>query len=153
MGYRSDVAYIINFKNREVRDDFIALIMAKGGEELKALKECVIPEVTDSEHEEESTAQINFFAHNVKWYRSFPDVSSHHNLMEFAVKQFKDDADYRFISVGEDGQAEEEDSDGEYVPHDDFHTVAYIETPFEKEYKPVGDDIRVMYKYQTLSNT
>jgi len=31
--------------------------------------------------------------------------------------------------------------------------VAYISTPFEKEYKPVGDDIRVMYKYQTLSNT
>ena len=146
MGYRSDVAYVINFKNREVRDNFIALIMAKGGKELEALKECLIPEVTDSEHEEESTAQINFFAHNVKWYRSFPDVSSHHNLMEFAVQQFKDDADYKFVAVGEDGQAEEEDSDGEYAPHDDFHTVAYIQTPFEKEYEAVGDDIRVMYK-------
>ena len=142
MGYRSDVAYVINFKNREVRDDFIALIMAKGGKELEALKECLIPEVT----EEDSTAQINFFAGDVKWYRSFPDVSSHHNLMEFAVQQFKDDADYRFIAVGEDGQAEEEDSDGEYVPYDDLHTVSYIETPFEKEYEAVGDDIRVMYK-------
>jgi hypothetical protein len=66
--------------------------------------------------------------------------------MEFAIKQFEGDADYKFVEVGEDGKTEEEDSDGEYVPHDDFHTVAYIETPFEKEYEPVGDDIRVMYK-------
>ena len=96
MGYRSDVAYRIMFKNKTVLNEFIALVMVKGGYVVQALKECEI------EKGYGDTYYVNFFQADTKWYDSFPEVQGHEELYKFAVERFPDDAGYKIIRIGED---------------------------------------------------
>ena len=73
MGYRSDVAYTIRFK--EVGKMVMFMTEAKSKGLQPALDECEI-------HEDK--LQINFHATNVKWYESYPDVQAHQSLMQLA---------------------------------------------------------------------
>ncbi len=81
MGYRSEVAYRIVFKDKQVLNEFIALVMMKGGLEAQALRECEV-ETLDNGRDE---CFVNFYAQDVKWYPSFPDVQAHTWLYEYAV--------------------------------------------------------------------
>lgn len=122
MGYRSDVAYTIRFKDVGAMTLFITEAKDKGLE--KALDECDI--VQDK-------FQINFSAEGVKWYDSYPEVQAHQALIKLAkdwcegdrhehTRQTGDSTymageEYKlgfiFAAVGEDTNDCEEDCDGD----------------------------------------
>ena len=132
MGYRSEVAYVINFSSKEKRDDYINVVLATGDTHLiDALKDCDVP--FDSSHD----TRINFYAIDVKWYDSYEDVKAHTKLYNWAVELYPDDCGYRFICIGEEEGDIENDSDGEgeWIPYDDdFYTYASMEVPFNTQY-------------------
>ena len=123
MGYRSDVAYVIKFKNIEERDAFVTLMQAKNDKHItEALNEV--------EHDDSTDPIITFSCQSVKWYDSYPDVISHHALMEAAVKLY--DAGYRFVRVGEDANDVEIDNCDEqgYELWEYVEPVTHIRTNF-----------------------
>jgi hypothetical protein len=95
MGYRSDVAYVIKFKDIAQRDAFVGLMMAKNDANITQA-------IEETEHEWTDDPIITFKQDDVKWYESFPDVQAHHTLMDEAAELYE--AVYRFIALGEDGQ-------------------------------------------------
>jgi hypothetical protein len=101
MGYRSEVAYVIRFKDKEMRDLFVSIQRAKADTHInEALNELV--EVEDN--------MLGYHADHVKWYDSYDDVKAHESLMEFALdlfgEEYSDDynsqAGYKFIRLGEE---------------------------------------------------
>ena len=97
MGYRSDVAYVINFEDKQKLNEFIAKVMVLGGLVADALKECEIDVVDGAFH----CYRVNFYASDVKWYDDFPEVQAHHELMEMAIER-DDDNGVIFNRLGED---------------------------------------------------
>ena len=105
MGYRSDVAYVIGFKDRQVMSEFIAVVMAVGTDHQRdALKECHL----DWEHH-----SINFHESDVKWYDDFPEVQAHHELMEMALERDEKNG-FSFTRLGEDMNDVQEETEGNY---------------------------------------
>lgn len=96
MGYRSEVAYVIRFKDKEQRETFINLQRAKADTHINtALDELV-------ELEEDKLA---YHAYSVKWYDDYEDVKAHVKLMQDTLELFNQDKDitgYRFIRIGEE---------------------------------------------------
>lgn len=80
MGYRSDVAYTIRFvDDHDTNNDqsFYTFLM-----EAKADPRCAIALAeVDIDYKNK---RFNFTAHDVKWYESYSDVSSHNALFEQA---------------------------------------------------------------------
>jgi hypothetical protein len=118
MGYRSDVAYTIRFiddhdtNNEQSFYTFLA--------EAKTKPECAIAlseVVVDS-----ARKRFTFSATDVKWYESYPDVSSHHALLELAKDWSEQVFDGKlhcrigsaFVRVGEDATDIEEVFAGDY---------------------------------------
>lgn len=122
MGYRSDVAYIIEFKTAQDRDAFVTLMGAKNDEHItKALSEV--------DYERKDRPVITFRESDVKWYQSFDDVKAHHLLLKLSNELYA--AAYRFVAVGEDGQETFEDEDPDGKLWDDIYTVHKIECSFD----------------------
>ena len=96
MGYRSDVAYVIRFETAEQRDTFVELVKHRNDDMTQALIEC------ETNYEQPI---ITFETSDVKWYDSYDEVKAHHALMEWAVELYED-AGWRIIQLGEDGQEE-----------------------------------------------
>jgi hypothetical protein len=143
MGYRSEVAYVIAFEDKTTLNEFISLVMLKGGAEAEALKECQIV-VQDNGRKE---CFINFYADDVKWYDSYAEVEAHTWLYQYAVERFEDKCAYKFLRIGEEqGDIEDDHSDpsDKFDLYQDFYTRAIMEIPFEPSYKPVGDALRVI---------
>lgn len=145
MGYRSDVAYTITLRNKQVLNELIALVMVKGDYISKALSQCQI-EVGVAGGE---LCRINFFAEAWKWYEGdFPEVDGHHELMDFAVNNFSDDAAYRFVRIGEemdDNDLRDAYSDEAMDLIDwDLNISRSIDAPFNTNYIPVGDKLAVI---------
>ena len=140
MGYRSDVAYRIMFTNKTVLNEFIALVMVKGGYVVQALKECEI------EKGYNDTYCVNFFQADTKWYDSFPEVQGHEELYKFAVERFPDDAGYKIIRIGEDADDLQEDEAGgvDLIPYEDFYIRREISLPFSHNYLAVGDTLALI---------
>lgn len=133
MGYRSEVAYVINFKDNARRDEFVALVKVHGDDLWSALKECAL---------DKDNPCINFYACDVKWYDSYEDVKWHRKLLEFA-SEFEG-AGWRFTRVGEDmgDVVDESGGDSDLEPYDDFCMYQGIDTPFSKEkFEPIGESI------------
>lgn len=93
MGYRSDVAIGMSFKNREALVAFLSAVRlgdAIQSEELDQYK------VTDA-------GELGVLLHThflgVKWYDSYPDVKCHHNLLGMAAER---GAGTAFIRIGEE---------------------------------------------------
>jgi hypothetical protein len=94
MGYRSQVAYVVAFKDEEQRDTFIALQLAK--------KDDMVNEALKEVNKLESN-KLFYYADDVKWYDSYPIVMAHTNIYWEAVDMFGDDgAGYRFTRIGEE---------------------------------------------------
>jgi hypothetical protein len=145
MGYRSQVAYRIGFPDRKILNEFIALVMMKGGLEKEALSECQI-ELPDNGRVD---CFINYYAGDVKWYPSYADVQAHTWLYKYAVERFPNDCAYAFIRIGEDRDDIEEEDDGVMNDvHDsitqDMYTVTTIEMPFSHNYEPIGDALSIV---------
>ena len=92
MGYRSDVAYAIQFNDTNERATFRDVMMHKNDRFITQALE----EVSDYKD-----MFIVFKDTDTKWYDSYPEVNAHRQLMEEAHELFE--ASYRFIAVGEDG--------------------------------------------------
>ena len=143
MGYRSEVAYVINFEDKQKLNEFIAKVMVLGGDVANALKECEI-EVVDGAF---SCYRINFYAVDVKWYESYPDVKAHEQLLDFAGEWFPDGGvGWKFIRIGEEmGDVDDRDGgDDDFIPYDDFYPTQGMEIPFSASYEPVGDNLGIL---------
>ena len=95
MGYRSDVAYAIRFKNKEHRIRFMA---AQAIDPLIKLEEFKL--VGDD------VVLLHF--EDVKWYSDYEDVKCHERLLEEAKEQ---DCGWEFCRVGEETGDIESESD------------------------------------------
>jgi len=122
MGYRSDVAYIIQFSSFEDRDTYanLKLALAPDDPEHQAILEC--------DYERKDRPVITFKASDVKWYPDYSDVRGHNRLYR-NVRDVYETASWRFIALGEDGQ-EEYDADGDDDLYDDINTVHQLNCSF-----------------------
>ena len=138
MGYRSEVAYRIGFRDKKILNEFIAKVMVLGGYECDALRECSIEEDGD-------TWFVNFYASDVKWYEGYEDVEGHTRMYKLAVEWYPDDCAYQFLRVGESDDDSQSDTDGADditdCVWDDFRIIRYIETPFSSHYEAIGDKL------------
>jgi hypothetical protein len=141
MGYRSEVAYRIGFRDKQILNEFIAKVMVLGGAELNALKECSIEE--DGDH-----WFVNFYASDVKWYDGYTDVDGHTKLYNLAVEWYPEDCAYQFLRIGESDDDSQSDTDGADdltdCVWDDFRIIRYIETPFSSNYEAIGDKLGLL---------
>ena len=98
MGYRSDVAYTIRFKNEEHRIRFMATAVL--GSVIKLDEFGLIDDET-----------IIFKYDDVKWYDEYDYVKAHVQLLEDAKEQ---NCAWEFCRVGEEaGDTEQDGADGE----------------------------------------
>ena len=100
MGYRSEVAYVINFEDKQKLNEFIAKVMVLGGDVANALKECEIEVVEGAFH----CYRINFYQADVKWYDSYADVTFIEGMYKDFTKTLGDtpDYNYEYIRIGEE---------------------------------------------------
>lgn len=113
MGYRSEVAYVIKFKDTEDREAFInLLIVAKDEHTTQALKE--LSKLEDD--------KLFFHATDVKWYDSYPDVKAHTQIYLQALELFEG-AGYRYVRIGEELEDIEIEEDGDYDDLWDYTSV------------------------------
>ncbi len=124
MGYRSDVAYVIKFDDIETRDNFVTLMLAKNDKWItQAIDEC--------EYRYNDDPVITFEMNSIKWYDTFDEVIAHRKLLTEAVEIYKEKGGrYRFISVGEDGAEDFDESDDEGDLYDYITTVHAVQTSF-----------------------
>ncbi len=143
MGYRSQVAYVISFDDKQTLNEFIAKVMVLGGDVCNALKECQIEMVGNSNGG--VSYRINFFQTDVKWYPSYPDVQGHTKLRELAEEWYSGKSASRFIRIGEEHGDIEEECDGDSADlYDDFYVYTNMEVPFDRDYEPIGDDLKII---------
>jgi hypothetical protein len=116
MGYRSEVAVVIAFKDTEQRDMFISLQVAKKDEGInEALKEVLKLE----------TNKLFYYASDVKWYESYDFVKAMTALYLEAVELYGNDgAGYRFTRIGEEVEDIEIGEDGEYDDLWDYTSIS-----------------------------
>jgi hypothetical protein len=118
MGYRSEVAYVIRFKDKAMRELFVSLQRAKADPHInEALDE--LAEVED--------CLLGYHADWVKWYDGYDGVKAHHTLMSDSIDMFNQDEDivgWRFVRLGEesnDTEQEEDGNSGELYEYVDWH--------------------------------
>lgn len=140
MGYRSNTAYVIRFKDKEQCDAFINLQRAKADKWVnEALDE--LTRVEDN--------VLGFHSDCVKWYDTFEDVKAHTMLMQEAVRLFGEDspdtpdyddqAGYRFIRLGEeDDDNEIEEGGNSECLYEYIEWYRNIEVQFK--IKPMGEE-------------
>lgn len=120
MGYRSTVAFIISFKDKETLDNYLAPRLLD--EHIKNDRENFSRIAWDD-------ASVMYHAEDVKWYNEYEDVRA-------LTKLYKDTIEaggaYRFIRVGEDDKDIEDEyaeSDTTEPFWDDFYPVTSIQMP------------------------
>jgi len=143
MGYRSEVAYVIRFKDKAMRDTFVALQRAKADPHINtALDEMV--EVEDN--------MLGYHADHVKWYDSYDDVKAHEALMrdtidifanEETIPAYDDQAGYKFIRLGEEAEDnvdEEEGNSEELYDYVDWYRAVNVSFKRNTYDKPEGEE-------------
>jgi hypothetical protein len=135
MGYRSEVAYVIRFANREMRQTFINIQRAKADKHInEALDELI--EVED--------CLLGYHADHVKWYEGYEGVEAHHTLMKDSIDLFNEDEDivgWRFVRLGEESddniQEENGNSDDlyEYVDWHKSMSLSFEHNTYEVKQK------------------
>ena len=120
MGYRSTVAFVISFKDKETLDNYLAPRLLD--ENLKNDRENFSRIAWDD-------ASVMYYAEDIKWYDDYEDVKA-------LTKLYKDTIEaggaYRFIRVGEEDKDIEEEyaeSDTTEPFWDDFYPVTSIQMP------------------------
>lgn len=116
MGYRSDVGYVIRFKDIDTMKRFVAVhaINEHTREALEDCKVCIGPSSP-------CPPELHFDANCVKWYESFDDVKAHESLLDFLDDNGSEyGAGYKFVRIGEeiDDIEQRYGGDDEYIPWD-----------------------------------
>ena len=132
MGYRSDVAYTIRFKNKEHRIRFMATAVL--GSVIKLDEFGLIDDET-----------ILFKYDDIKWYEEYEYVIAHQQLLNDAKAQ---GCAWEFARVGEEaGDTEQEGEDGEKDDGDSIEcpqTISIIQSLSiydRSEPYPVGEQL------------
>ena len=106
MGYRSEVAYVIRFANKEMRDLFVSLQRAKADPHInEALNELV----------EVENCLLGYHADHVKWYEEYEGVKAHETLLSDSIDMFNQDEDivgWRFVRLGEESDDNVQEENG-----------------------------------------
>ena len=120
MGYRSTVAFVISFKDKETLDNYLAP---------RLLDENIINSRENFSRITWDDASVLYHIEDIKWYDNTPEVIA-------LTKLYKDTIEaggaYRFIRVGEDDRditEEYEESDTTEPFWDDFYPVTSIVMP------------------------
>ena len=120
MGYRSTVAFIISFKDKETLDNYLAPRLLD--ENIKDSRDNFSRITWDD-------SSVLYHVEDIKWYDTYPVVQA-------LTKLYKDAVDaggsYRFIRVGEEDKDIEEEygeSDTTEPFWDDFYPVTSIVMP------------------------
>jgi hypothetical protein len=120
MGYRSTVAFVISFKDKETLDNYLAPRLLD--ENLKNARENFSRIAWDD-------ASVMYHAEDIKWYNEYEGVRALTKLYKGVIEA---GGAYRFIRVGEDDKDIEEEyaeSDTTEPFWDDFYSVTTIVTP------------------------
>ena len=131
MGYYSEVAYVIEFKDKDQKETFINLQKVKADDTINdALMELM--NITD-----EGNNKLAFHESSVKWYDDFIDVKAHHRLMQEAEELFPDDVSWLFVRIGEQDDDMQQETGGEnaWDLSEYVYPVRYIK--FELSGEPV----------------
>ena len=126
MGYRSDVAYMIQFHKPEDYWGFIAEASADPDTAM-----CWSKEEHEAFKQNDDELAIQFGADQVKWYPDYPDVKCHANLWWKASEREdnqKGMCDGYFVRIGEEPDDVEERQFGEEPPFDYINIHREIET-------------------------
>ena len=115
MGYRSDVAIVFAFADTLIRDAFITQI-----EDDPALQ--YFSKEFESTDEYELPA-VRFYATDVKWYESYPDVQAVEHL---CTKATDIGGAWVKVRIGEDDDDTETDNDCSDQLSDRFHYYDYV---------------------------
>jgi hypothetical protein len=122
MGYRSQVAFIVKFKNTQDRD---ALWMLYANSDDEGKKEMA----QEMEHQYKDPI-VTFQHDDIKWYEGYPFVSAAHAFMGDAYEMFN--ASWRFVRVGEDYNdvdVQGQDDDGDLWDYVDVHRTVNTSFP------------------------
>ena len=104
MGYRSDVGYVIKFKDTKTMKEFVGL-HAINEPTRDALQECALSYDGDE-------PVLSFMATAVKWYESYQDVQAHESLLAFIDENEELEAGYVYVRIGEEVEDVEEKHGG-----------------------------------------
>jgi hypothetical protein len=115
MGYRSEVAIVVAFKDTEQRDTFLTLQLAKKDDDInEALKEVKKLE----------SNKLFFYADSIKWYEGYDFVKAMTAIYLEAVELYGNDgAGYRFTRIGEEVEDIDISEDGEYDDLWDYTSI------------------------------
>jgi hypothetical protein len=132
MGYRSEVAYVIRFKDKAMRELFVNLQRAKADKHInEALSELV--EVED--------CLLGYHADWVKWYDGYEGVKAHETLMSDSIDMFNQDEDivgWRFVRLGEESDDNVQEENGnsdelyEYVDWTKAMSLSFERNTYEQ---------------------
>jgi hypothetical protein len=116
MGYRSEVAVVIAFKDTEQREVFLSLQLAKKDEDIND----VLKETKKLE-----SNKLFYYASDVKWYEGYDFVRAMTALYLEAVELYGNDgAGYRFTRIGEEVEDIDISEDGEYDDLWDYTSIS-----------------------------
>ena len=120
MGYRSTVAFVISFKDKETLDNYLAP---------RLLDENIKNDRDNFSRITWDDSSVLYHVEDIKWYDTYPEVQA-------LTKLYKDTIEaggaYRFIRVGEEDKDIEEEyaeSDTTEPFWDDFYPVTSIVMP------------------------
>ena len=116
MGYRSEVAWVLRFRDAEQMNNYVNLLRFKNDNHInEALSEIS----KDTKHN-----PILFFTGDcLKWYDDYPEVKAHHYIMEHAYELYGDEVGWMFIRIGEEHNDIEQRHDGNV---DDMWDYIYV---------------------------
>ena len=122
MGYRSEVAYLIEFEDREQMEAFVATQMVAGN--VWDINDLKMVEV------ENGGWMLTYHAESVKWYDDYKDVQKHEALVREAM-----DLGYKveFVRIGEDEHDIEIRNSTDLEPEYRMEVIRYVGMPHTKE--------------------
>lgn len=113
MGYRSNVAYAIRFKDKEHLQGFLAAVRMTELDDQEA-KKAFDDLLEYSEYNKESGNWLTFETEDIKWYDTFLYVQAHHRFLELS-EDF--DGSWEFIRLGENDDDVERQTGGNDPPY------------------------------------
>jgi hypothetical protein len=123
MGYRSEVAYVIQFDDMETKQEWVAIAKLHPTYS-QALKECKFVDDMDKDY-------ISAYFGHVKWYDSFDDVKCHMFMLDAIAEDANEHVNARFIRIGEEQDDNEDMAYGDEGYNIPLYISRHVDTEFE----------------------
>ena len=122
MGYRSEVAYVIQFKDIQTKKEWVALKVLDNTHK-KALDECNFVDDMTKDY-------ISAYFDWVKWYDGYEDVDMHTRLLEAITEEEPEGVNARFVRIGENN----DDADDLAYGDDGYNIELYLSRSIDTMY-------------------